>query len=113
MSTTEPNNRINECLSHFAGMFTKKNLKKYYNEAIMIVDQDFEVLKNSKCLFEIINLVIGFLKHGMIKTEYKILNCFNICFHGLEKIYSDDGIRNTSFNEISNAKTLQKFMEIL
>jgi hypothetical protein len=72
METTEPVSKINECLAHFSGMFTKTNLHSYLHEALVIVEQDFTVLENSKYLFEVINLVIALLKNNMLFNEFKI-----------------------------------------
>lgn len=59
MSTTEPQARINQCLAHFGGIFTKNTLREYYHEAAFILEQDFSCIENSICLFEVIHLAIA------------------------------------------------------
>jgi hypothetical protein len=45
----EPEAKINQCLSHFGGMFTKNSLQDLYHEASFIIEQDFKVIEKSIC----------------------------------------------------------------
>lgn len=107
MKSTKPLATIVNYLGMFKGLFTRRSLEVYYYEALFILEQDYENLKKTLMINEIVRLCLAVINNEMFPTDTFIPNLYNVLFRGILDIVK--GNEKVVYPE----KLLKKFAKAL
>lgn len=129
IKSTKPLSTIVNYLGLFKGLFTRRSLEVYYYEALFILEQDYDDLKKTLMINEVIRLCMAVINNEMFPSDTFIPNLFNVLLKGVmdvlkgnvKIVYPHKMLKKFCIamalciekEKLNNLESIEKFMEFM
>ena len=81
--STKAQKTIINYLGIFKGVFNSKNLEVHYYEALFVLEQDYNDLKKTLMINEVIIMILTMIENRMFPSDMFMPNLYDIMFRGV------------------------------